>query len=222
MGLFGGRKRKQRLEEAGVNAPAQVVAVEDTGTTINNNPRVKLTLRVNPTDGSPPFEVSKKQLVPRVAIPRAGDALAVRYDPEDQSNFVVGAASGDGAAVDVDAAGAGEIADVVRADDSGVQQGSAAELLASGQRMTAVVRELSPTGKTVGESQPGAPDPYDPVYVLKVEMPVEGGSPIEALFLHRVPAKKVDQLGIGKRLDVAVNPANPTREVAVDWETSPV
>jgi hypothetical protein len=43
MGLFGGRKRKRRLEEAGVNARAQILAVQDTGVTVNNNPRIKLT-----------------------------------------------------------------------------------------------------------------------------------------------------------------------------------
>jgi hypothetical protein len=228
MGLFGGRKRKQRLQEAGVNAPAEIVSLRDTGVTVNNNPRVALTLRVNPADGSSPFEVSKKQLISRVSLPRVGDALTVRYDPEDHDNFEVGAASagaGNGAgggAADLEAAGAGEIATAVRADDSGVQQGSAAELLAKGQRMTAVVREFSPTGKTVGETTPGRPDPDDPVYVFKFEMPIEGGSSIEAICINRVPVAKVGQLGIGERLNVAVNPANPTREVAIDWESSPI
>ena len=44
---------------------------------------------------------------------------------------------------------------------------------------------------------------------------------IEASYLHRVPVAKVGQLSVGERLNVAVNPANPTREVAIDWETSP-
>ncbi|TMK42184.1 MAG: hypothetical protein E6G56_01890 [Actinobacteria bacterium] len=226
MGLFGGRKRKQRLQEAGVNAPAEIISLRDTGVTVNNNPRVVLTLRVNPADGSSPFEVSKKQLISRVSLPRVGDPVTVRYDPEDHDNFEIGAASAGAAngagAADLDAADAGEIASAVRADDSGVQQGSAAELLAKGQRMTAVMREFSPTGKTVGETTPGRPDPDDPVYVFKFEMPIEGGSPIEAICMNRVPMAKVDQLRIGERLNVAVNPANPTREVAIDWESSPL
>jgi hypothetical protein len=222
MGLFGGRKRKQRLEQAGVNAPGQIISVRDTGVTVNDNPRVVLTLRVTPTDGAP-FEVSKKQTVSRVSIPRPGDSFVVRFDPEDPENFALGAPapSVDGPAPSIDAAGAGTIASAVAADDSGVTRGSAAELLATGKRMTAVVREFSPTGKTVGDANPGAPDPYDPVYVFKVEIPLELGSPIEATYLHRVPVARVDQLSIGERLNVAVNPANPTREVAIDWETSP-
>jgi hypothetical protein len=224
MGLFGGRKRKQRLEQAGVNAPAEVVSVRDTGVTVNQNPRVALTFQVSPTDGSAPFEVSTKRTVSRVSIPRAGDSFMVRYDPEDPENFVIGPATETAATptVDIDAVDAGTIAAAVNQDDSAVQRTSAAELLPTGKRMTAVVREFSPTGKTVGEANPTAPDPQDPIYVFKVEIPLELGNPIEAMYLHRVPTSKVDQLTIGERLNVAVNPANPTREVAIDWDTSPV
>jgi hypothetical protein len=87
MGFFDRGKKKKRLEEAGVTAPAQLISVQDTGVTVNNNPRVKLTLAVSPTDGSPPFEVSAKHTVSRVAVPRAGDVFTVRYDPQDHENF---------------------------------------------------------------------------------------------------------------------------------------
>jgi hypothetical protein len=225
MALFGGRKRKQRLEEAGVNAPAAVVSVHDTGMTVNNNPRIGLTLQVIPPDGSAPFEVSKKLTVSRVAIPRAGDQLAVRYDPDDHDNFEIGAASSDGGQADgptLDTASAGEIAAAATAAPGEVQRGSAADLLASGQRMTAVVHEFSPTGQTVGQVDPSKPDPNDPLYVFKVELLAGSGNPIEAVFIHRVPEAKVSTLALGEQLGVAVNPANPTREVAIDWAASPV
>jgi hypothetical protein len=91
--LFGGRQRKARLLESGVNAPAEVVSIQDTGSSVNGNPRVQITARVSPADGSTPFEVSGKQLVSRVAIPRAGDAVTVRYDPDDHTNCAIGAAA---------------------------------------------------------------------------------------------------------------------------------
>jgi hypothetical protein len=227
MGLFGGRKRKQRLEQAGVNAEAVLVSVRDTGVTVNNNPRVKLTFNVTAADGTGSFEIETKKTVSRVAIPRSGDTFAVRYDPDDHENFeLVGAiSSGDagGAQESLDSASASDIASAVQATGGGtVKRGSAAELLASGQRMTAVLREFSPSGKTVGDSNPAAPDPNDPVYVMKVDLLMAGSSPIEAVFMHRVPEAKVATLGLGANLDVAVNPANPTREVAIDWDTSPV
>jgi hypothetical protein len=89
--LFGGRQRKARLEQAGVNAPAEIVSIRDTGASVNDNPRVALTVRVNPRDGSTPFELSAKRLVSRVAIPRVGDSVTVRYDPEDHTNCAIGA-----------------------------------------------------------------------------------------------------------------------------------
>ena len=228
MGFFDRGKRKRRLEEAGVNAQAQILAVQDTGMTVNDNPRVKLTLAVSPADGSQAFQVSTKKTVSRVAIPRPGDVLMVRYDPEDHENFSIegavasGAAGGAAAAVDLDTVSAGDIANAASANLGQVQRGSAAQLLASGQRMTAILREFSPTGRTVGDSNPGAENPSDPVYVFKMELPMSGSSPLEAICLNRVPAGKETQLGLGATLNVAVNPANPTREVAIDWETSPV
>jgi hypothetical protein len=55
-----------------------------------------------------------------------------------------------------------------------------------------------------------------------MELPVAGGTPLEAVCLNRVPAGKTSELSLGATLNVAGNPANPTREVAVDWSTSPV
>jgi hypothetical protein len=226
MGFFDKGKRKRRLEEAGVDAQAQILSVQDTGMTVNNNPRVKLTMGVSPPDGSAAFEVSTKVTVSRVNVPRPGDGFTVRYDPDDHENFaIVGggtAGGGQAQAPDLDDVSAGTIAQAANANYGQVQRGSAAELLASGQRMTAILREFSPTGKTVGDSNPAAENPSDPVYVFKMELPIAGGSPLEAICLNRVPAGKETQLGLGATLNVAVNPANPTREVAIDWATSPV
>ncbi len=81
--MFGGKKKKILSE--GIQARAIVLNVQDTGMTVNDNPRVKLTLQVQP-EGEIPFEVTKKQTVSRVAIPRIGDEFLVRYDPSDQGN----------------------------------------------------------------------------------------------------------------------------------------
>ena len=227
MGLFGGKKRRQRLEEAGVDAEAVLVAVQDTGMTVNDNPRVRLTLQITAADGTGAFEVETKQTVSRVAIPRAGEMFVVRYDPNDHDNFelvgAIGNGSAGGGSETLESASAGDIAAAVSSTGAaGVQSGSAAQLLATGQRMAAVLREFSPTGQTVGDVKPEAPDPRDPLYVIKAELLIDGSSPIEAVFMTRVPEAKVASLRLGAHLDVAVNPANPTREVAIDWSSSPV
>jgi Short C-terminal domain len=80
--VFG--KKKKEILANGIQARATITNVQDTGMMINNNPRVKLTLQVTP-DGDVPFEATKKVTVSRIAIPRIGDSLWVRYDPADPS-----------------------------------------------------------------------------------------------------------------------------------------
>jgi hypothetical protein len=227
MGLFGGRKREKRLEEAGVEGQAVLVSFREVGQQ-NFTPLVDLTLRITPADGSEPFEVKSRSQVEFSVIGKLqpGDAITVRYDPEDHGNFeLVGEFSSGGAGggeASLDRASAGDIAGAVNATGETGQKKSAAELLATGQRMTAVLREFSPSGKTVGELDPALPDPNDPVYVIKAELPIDGSSPIETVFMNRVPEAKVATLRLGARMTVAVNPANPTREVTIDWANSPV
>jgi hypothetical protein len=95
-----------------------------------------------------------------------------------------------GAEASLDSASAGDIAAAVQATGETGQKKSSAALLASGQRMTAIVREFSPSGKPVGELDPSLPDPNDPVYVIKAELPIDGSSPIETVFMNRVPEAK--------------------------------
>ncbi len=228
MGLFGGKKRRERLEEAGVSAQAVLVSFVEVGQQ-NFTPLVDLRLRITPADGSGPFEVTARTQVPfsQVGKLSPGDVFSVRYDPGDHGNWELGekaaSAAAGGAEQSLEAASAGEIAAAVQATGGQtVQRRSAADLLATGQRMTAVLREFSPSGKTVGDVNPALPDPSDPVYVLKAELPIEGSSPIEAVFMNRVPMAKVASLSLGAHLNVAVNPANPSRELTVDWANSPV
>ena len=228
MALFGGKKRAQRLKEAGVNAQAVLVSFQEIGQQ-NFTPLVNLTLRITPADGSGPFEVTTRGQVEFSVIGKLqpGDTIAVRYDPEDHENFeVVGdwelSGAGAGAAGEsLQSASAGEIAATVQSTGDTGQRKSAADLLASGQRMTAVLREFSASGKTVGDVDPSLPDPDDPLYVMKAEIQIDGSSPIEAVFMNRVPEAKVTSLSLGARLNVAVNPANPSREVTIDWASSP-
>jgi hypothetical protein len=229
MALFGGRKREQRLKEAGVDAQAELVSFQEIGQQ-NFTPLVELTLRITPADGSGSFEVTTRGQVEFSVIGKLqpGDAITVRYDPGDHGNFEVigdwdlrsaGASGGNG---NLEGDSAGDIAAAVQATGEPGQRKSAAELLASGQRMTAVLREFSPSGKTVGDIDPSMPDPNDPVYVIKAEIPIDGSGPIEAVFMNRVPEAKVTILSLGAHLNVAVNPANPSHEVTIDWTNSPV
>jgi hypothetical protein len=103
--LLGVGRRKRALAEAlvatGRRGIATVVSVQDTGMTINENPRVELTVRIEPDDGGAAFEGTKAITVSRVAIPRAGDRYPVWYDPADPSRFGLGTEVDETAAPDI-------------------------------------------------------------------------------------------------------------------------
>jgi archaellin len=89
MGLFGKSKQQkaQELMTTGSKGVGTVISVRDTGMTINDNPRVEMVFRVEPLDGSPAMDLTKKTTVSRVEIPRQGDRYPVWYDPQDTSTW---------------------------------------------------------------------------------------------------------------------------------------
>src|SRR3954447_21366126 len=87
MGLFSNKKKKaEELFETGSKGVGTVLQVQDTGTTINDNPRVKMVFRVQPLDGGQAFDAQKTKTVSRVEIPRQGDRYPIWYDPSDPAN----------------------------------------------------------------------------------------------------------------------------------------
>jgi hypothetical protein len=86
-GGWGSRRgeRARLLVESGSRCPGEVVSVDDTGITINNNPRVRMTVRAEPP-GEPPFTIEKTVTVSRVRIPHVGERCTVFYDPADREH----------------------------------------------------------------------------------------------------------------------------------------
>ena len=71
-------QNKKRLAMVGVKGSAKVLAVQDTGMTVNMNPYVKITVEVKPG-----IQASFSMMVSRLSIPRPGDSIDVLYDPSD-------------------------------------------------------------------------------------------------------------------------------------------
>jgi hypothetical protein len=89
--LFSRRSKADAAESLvrdGSRAPGEVTAVEDTGITINENPRVTITVRVD-APGQAPFDIRKTFTASRVDIPRRGDRCTVFYDPNDHSRTAI-------------------------------------------------------------------------------------------------------------------------------------
>ena len=107
LGIFGRRMlaNKQALAEelmrSGTKAIGTIVEVKDTGSTINDNPRVDIRMRVAPLDNSPPVERHKRITASRVAIPRAGERYPVWFDREDPEKWMFATAMDESAPADV-------------------------------------------------------------------------------------------------------------------------
>lgn len=86
-GLVGPIREARRLAQTGKRASAVVLSARETGLTVNLARLVRFDLRVEPDDG-PAFELRKRKLVPRSAVPRVGETVGIRYDPDDPSRFV--------------------------------------------------------------------------------------------------------------------------------------
>jgi hypothetical protein len=96
MAIFKSKKKKAaELFETGAKGAGTVISVQDTGVTVNENPRVKMTFRVEPLDGSPAFDATKTTTVSRVQIPRQGDRYPVWYDQQDPGKWAYATISDD-------------------------------------------------------------------------------------------------------------------------------
>ena len=74
----------------GMTAPATVLKVWDTGTTLNDNPQIGMLLEVRPPMG-PTFQAEAKTIVSRLnaALVRPGIAAKVIYDPQNPKRIQV-------------------------------------------------------------------------------------------------------------------------------------
>ncbi|GEM_PF-2078406 len=76
------------LLATGRGAAAVVLSVAETGTTINDNPVVRLTVRLEALDGAAVVEAERQTKVSRLAIPRPGERFAVLYDEAEPNRFL--------------------------------------------------------------------------------------------------------------------------------------
>jgi hypothetical protein len=215
-------------------------------------PDYKFGLQVTPAGGGAPYQVEVKALVPRIFIPMVvpGARVGVLIDPTDPMKVSIdfsrinqppasaagfggyggGGGTSGGVGVDFDASGqpqSGDVAALVGAIASGALptiKGSADQLLATGTHGTAVITTAQPLGKTVRDINPSA-DPSrlnDPVWLFTLEVSLAGQTPFPAVFGHRVPLAKLASVAPGVKLAVAVGGTDPSHEVAIDWDKSPI
>jgi hypothetical protein len=80
----------ERLKKEGVPAKAHILEAEQTGTYVNEQPQVRLKLRVEP-ESTAPYELSKRVVVPMIALGTltAGRPLSAFVDREDRERIAI-------------------------------------------------------------------------------------------------------------------------------------
>ena len=88
--MFKNMNQNSTLIKTGISAPAVILNAEDTGTTMNESPQVRLTLQVNPAYG-PSFQAVTTTFVGRLQIGMItpGAPVTVRYDPNDMTKVAI-------------------------------------------------------------------------------------------------------------------------------------
>lgn len=83
-------KTLTRLREKGRPVRAEILELQDTGMTVDDDPVVQLTLRIH-DDTRPPYQVRIKQLVSRLAAHQltAGSTIEALADPDNPQTVVL-------------------------------------------------------------------------------------------------------------------------------------
>jgi hypothetical protein len=82
-----GMSEAKDLQRVGLPAQAEILAIGETGLTVNDNPVITLDVEVRPAD-RPPYQATiKRLLVSRLEVPQfqPGRVIPVRFDPKDPS-----------------------------------------------------------------------------------------------------------------------------------------
>jgi len=83
-------KRRAHIEATWYDAPAEILEVSETGTYINNQPRLKFLLHVR-SPVHPPCDVIHKQVIPLTALSQytKGNTITVKVNPENQEDIML-------------------------------------------------------------------------------------------------------------------------------------
>lgn len=83
-------KKRDHIEITWLNARAEILEIGETGTYINNQPRIRFKFHVN-SPVHPPCEVVHKQVVPltSLALFQVGKTIDVKVNPDDPQDLMI-------------------------------------------------------------------------------------------------------------------------------------
>ena len=86
---LAGQQERLKLIQTGLDGTADILSVQDTGATVNENFVVVIHMTVSPANGGEPYDVNIKTLVSRIAVPRVGDKVKIKYAPENPQQVAI-------------------------------------------------------------------------------------------------------------------------------------
>jgi hypothetical protein len=226
------RIRKPRFTGAALFGIARIQSLASTGTVINNRYVCKIRLRVE-IPGREPYEVTVRQAVHPISMAsvQPGSIVRVQIDSDDLQKVRIDSAQPMRAAAtgSTGSPGSASVATLAEAynqhkRDHGSVAGrwaSAAELLASGQRVPGLLRSFAATGNTLrglGRTATATPELLDaPQYLIEAELRFPNLAPVIGRSVQSIPSDAVPCLAIGLELTCAVDAADPAHRFVVDW-----
>jgi hypothetical protein len=230
----------QTLLATGMPGTALVLAVQDTGATINRvnailDARLQVTL-----PGQAPYEANAEVILGRMSwgALQPGMTVAVKVDPKDPRRVAIdwaasrasagprAGAPGFGLGANAGAIGPGMVSapggsfpipGVAGAMRAGAVR-TATDVIAEGERAEGTIQTVSHTGATAGQMVPGvdAEKADDPMVYIAMQVQPRQGAAFAAQGIYRVPKRKLGVLAIGRRVPVAFLPGEPG-SATIDW-----
>ncbi|MEM9692009.1 MAG: hypothetical protein AAGA56_05670, partial [Myxococcota bacterium] len=89
--MVDGLAAQSQLAQTGIPAQAQIIHVQQTGTMVNMNPQVAVSLNVTHPQTGAAYQVQTTAVVPQISIPQfqPGAMIQVRIDPTNPMNVAV-------------------------------------------------------------------------------------------------------------------------------------
>ncbi|WP_133645572.1 hypothetical protein [Paraburkholderia flava] len=82
------QQARLKLLQTGLDGTADIHSVQDTGATVNESPVVVIQMTVTPANGEP-YDVNIQTMVSRIAVPRVGDKVKIKYAAEDPQQVAI-------------------------------------------------------------------------------------------------------------------------------------
>ena len=83
-------RKRERIEETWLDAEATILELSETGTYINNQPKIAFRLHVN-SPFHPPCDITHKQVIPLTALAQyqQGTTIRIKVNPENPEDIML-------------------------------------------------------------------------------------------------------------------------------------